>query len=198
MISAGDEKSNGIGEFALAFRARRSILQTLFYATRNSSLDAWAFHQRVEKSTHSEHPLAALVSGFLHSFDKTIAEQTAQDAAWAFVLIADYALQRLADSVEPLDTRELGPTLAHGVRLSAAVWALANQARHLHKWMNEAPDVLARNPSVVIIRSLQHDPLNPNAAREVLAALPYPAYVDFEDAISEIANEAAVAANSEG
>lgn len=119
-----------------------------------------------------------------------MAEQTAQDAAWALMLIVDYALQRLADGIKPIDTRVLGPTLSGDVRLSAAVWALANQARHLHDWMQTPNARLEKNPSVKIIRDLDHDPLNPNVAREVVAALPYEAYIDFEDAIFAIAEDA--------
>lgn len=173
---------NGIDEFWAGIRYRRNLLQTLFYSTRNSSRDAWALHLRVEKS--------GLVSSVLHSFDKTVAEQTAQDAAWALMLIVNYALQRLGDSIAPIDTRDLGPMLPPGVRLTATIWALANQARHLHEWMQTPSDKLESNPSVKVIRSLQHDPLNPNVAREVIAALPYEAYIDLEDAIFAIADDA--------
>lgn len=180
-----------VDEFWAGFRARRTILQMLFYSTRNSSRDAWAFHLRLEKSNAPrETALSGPLASIFHSFDKTIAEQTAQDAAWAFMLIADYALQRLGDAIKPVDTRGLGPVLATGVRLSACVWALANQARHLHEWMQTPSERLEENPSVKIIRALKHDPLNPNVAREVIAALPYEAYVDFEEGIFAIADDA--------
>ena len=70
------------------------------------------------------------------------------------------------------------------------IWAIANQARHLHGWMHTAQGELESNPSVKVIRALQHDPLNPNVAREVIAALPYEAYIDLEDAIVAIGEAA--------
>jgi hypothetical protein len=181
---------NGIDEFWAGIRYRRNLLQTLFYSTRNSSRDAWAFHRRAEKSD--------MLSSIIHSFDKTVAEQTAQDAAWALMLILDYALQRLKDTIAPIDTRDLGPTLSPGVRLTATIWALANQARHLHEWMQTPSSELEKNASVRIIRALQHDPLNPNVAREIIAALPYEAYADLEDAILVIAEDARRAGDANG
>jgi hypothetical protein len=190
-----DEKAErdvltGIDQFCAEFRARRNLLQTLFYSTRNSSRDAWAFHLRAQRSNEPGTPaISGLLTNTLYSFEKRVAEQTAQDAAWALMLIVDYALQRLGDTIKPCDIRVLGPILSVGVRLSAAIWALANQARHLHDWMQTLNERLEENPSVKIIRALQYDPLNPNAAREVIATLPYEAYVDLEDAIFAIAKD---------
>ena len=183
--------ADSIEQFAAGFYARRNLLQTLFYSSRNSSRDAWAFHLRVEKSNASGKPaIPGMLASMVHTFEQTVAEQTAQDAAWALILIVDYALQRLGDSIKPIDTRELGPTLSGGVRLGAAIWALANQARHLHEWMQTPNARLEENSSVRIIRALRHDPLNPNVAREVIFALPYEAYIDLEDAIFAIAEDA--------
>jgi hypothetical protein len=133
---AKNDPLTGIEQFEAAFRARRNLLQTLFYSTRNSCSDAWAFHLRAEKSNApGGSAISGLLTSIVYSFDKTVAEQTAQDAAWALMLIVDYALQRLGDSIRPVDTRDLGPKLSTGVRLSEVIWALANQARHLHEWM---------------------------------------------------------------
>ena len=155
-----------------------------------TALATHGLHLRVERSDAGGKALSGLLTSIYHSFEKAIAEQTAQDAAWALMLIADYAIQRLNDSIKPVDTRELGPVLATGVRLSACIWALANQARHLHEWMQTPIERLEEKLSVKIIRALQHDPLNPNVSREVIAALPYEAYVDFEESIFAIADDA--------
>jgi hypothetical protein len=37
---------------------------------------------------------------------------------------------------------------------------------------------------------VQHDPLSPNVARVVIAARPYEAYIDFEEAVLAIGEEA--------
>lgn len=93
------DRSSGVDEFAFAVRARRNLLQTLFYSTRNSSRDAWAHHLRIEKGNEQEGSVVSnLVLDVMHSWEKSVAEQTAQDAAWALMLIIDYSLQRLGDN----------------------------------------------------------------------------------------------------
>ena len=181
--------------FALAIRAKRDILQTLFYATRSNAADAWAFHKRLENLEHKREGGGFVVSpgNIMPRHElvnaKTAAEATAQDSALALMLIVDYSLQRFHDAAA-VDTRTIGDELADGVKLNAVIWALANQARHLHEWQRCGTDKLEANPSVKIIRALKHDPLNPNVAREVLCGLEIGSYVDFEEMLLTTAHEA--------
>jgi hypothetical protein len=173
--------------YALAIRSKRDLLQTLFYATRNSAADSWSFHRQIERylSLHGDvavgpwHSVAApreLVEG------KRIAEATAQDSALALMLILDYSMQRFRTDAEGVvDSRTIGPAIGNGVKLNAAIWALANQARHIHEWEECDHDKLEAKGEVKVLRSLDHDPLNLNAAREVICGLKAASYIDFEE-----------------
>ena len=105
------------------------------------------------------------------------------------MLIVDYALQRLRQAIAPTETRTLGPDLQPGVRLNAAIWALANQARHAHAWETRDDAALEAQEEVQVIRALRHDPRNLNASREIICALPVNSYIDIEDMLLATAHE---------
>lgn len=76
------------------------------------------------------------------------------------------------------------------MKLNAAIWALANQSRHIHTWAQCDAAELEQKQEVQIFRRLQHDPLNLNAAREVLCALKVNSYVDLEALLLATADDA--------
>jgi hypothetical protein len=184
--------------FALAIRSKRDLLQTLFYATKNSAAEAWELHRRLE-SMQTTPPDGGYSVGAGNVMPrqqlvdtKSAAEATAQDSASAFMLIVDATIQRLRAGTEPLDTRDLGPLIGNGVRLNAAIWALANQARHIHAWIRCDAAELEQKAEVRIIGQLNFDPLNLNASREVLCGLDVNSYVNLEALLLATADEAMI------
>jgi hypothetical protein len=182
--------------FALAIRSKRDLLQTLFYATKNNAAEAWELHRRLEaiQTTYPDGsysigpgnvmPRQQLVDA------KSAAEATAQDSACAFMLIVDATIQRLRTGLDGMDTRDLGPTIEDGVKLNAAIWALANQSRHIHTWAHCDATELEQKQEAQIFRRLRHDPMNLNAAREVLCGLRVNSYVNLEALLLATADDA--------
>jgi len=41
-------QANAAADFAVGIRSRRDLLQTLYYATKNSAAEAWALHLRLQ------------------------------------------------------------------------------------------------------------------------------------------------------
>jgi hypothetical protein len=186
-IKDHDPRAVAAANFALAIRSKRDLLQTLYYATKTNAAEAFAFDLRLNMvqearagGAYSVAPGNIMPRHELMNA-KTAAEATAQDSAWAFFLIADYSLQRFRAAVPGIDTREIGPDVRNGVKLNAAIWALANQARHLHSWLSCDDATLGAKAESGIIRQLEYDPRDPNASREFLCWLPVAAYVDIED-----------------
>lgn len=182
--------------FALGIRARRDVLSTLFYAVKNSAAEAWAFHLRIqEREEPRQGGMVAIKAGNVMPRQALIdakgeAEATAQDSAWALVLIADYAIQRLRSGIGDRDTRDIGADADRGVKFNRVVWALAAQARHAHTWLDRPDDQLFAQEDAQTIRTLGHDPRNPNAAREIIAGMPgVNSYVDLEDKLLATAHE---------
>jgi hypothetical protein len=183
--------------YAMGIRSRRDLLQTLYYATKNSADEAWALHTQLQPleprlGINAAALGTAPINGappirpgdvlprheILNS--KRAAEATAQDAACALMLILDFSLRRLEEGIGSLDTRELGPEIAPRIRLNKAIWALASQARHAHEWMATPDSKLDANPRAQVIKALKHDPRNLNAAREIVCGLQLNAYVTLE------------------
>jgi hypothetical protein len=108
------------------------------------------------------------------------------------MLIVDYSRRMFESAAGGICTRSLGPYITTDVTLNSAVWALANQARHLHSWTLRDPAVLEQRPEIEVIRKLGHDPLNPRAAREVLCVglRDVPSYVRLEEMLIETAHDA--------
>lgn len=186
-------------DFAMGIRSRRDVLQTLFYDTKNSAAEAWEFHRQLEslEVRYDGGGVAVQAGNIMPRHEllnaKSAAEATAQDAASAFVLILDYAIRRLRRAIKPIDTRTLGPQVRNGVRLNAAIWALANQARHADAWLavpaaNIDNDPDARN-SVRVFRTLALDPHDLNAAREFVCGLNVNSYVAVEAMLLATAHE---------
>jgi hypothetical protein len=192
--------------YAMGIRSRRDLLQTLYYATKNSADEAWALHTQLQPleprlglgaSALGTAPLNGappVRAGDVlprHEIlnSKRAAEATAQDAACALMLILDFSLQRLRQDISSLDTRELGPEIAPGIKLNNAIWALANQARHAHKWMTASDSQLDAMEEVKVIKSLKHAPRNLNAAREIVCALQLNAYVTLEGMMLRTAHD---------
>jgi len=115
----------------------------------------------------------------------TASEATAQDSAAAFIIICDYSLQRLAAEGMTADTRTIGPEAYNGVKLNQAIWALANQARHLHQWQQNNWDP----ESYAVLLALEVFPTYHDAARLFLEKLNLPAYVEFEDRLTSTARD---------
>ncbi len=200
MIGNSHEAAKAAGEYASSIRSRRELLQTLYYATKNGSAEAWAFHQRrlalpPEDGTYDssvEKARQTLLDG------QHAAEATARDAAWAFVLIVDYALRRLAaalktaKSVAP-DPLVVGAESLSGVKLNEAVRAFANQERHLHDWLELGATAIETDrlskASVATIKKLHYDPLEDDAAREFLQALSVNSYLNLEELLMQTASE---------
>jgi hypothetical protein len=123
--------------------------------------------------------------------EQAVAEANAQDSASAFVLLVDAILKRLASALQGsgIDTRGIGAELENGVRLNAAIWALANQARHPDEWRELSDEQQGQNRSIQILKQLRQDPLNLNAAREVVCALPVSSYIGLETMFLKTADE---------
>ena len=117
------------------------------------------------------------------------AEATAQDGAFAFILVLDYAVRRLGRLLPGIDKRTVGTTVMNGVKLNNAIWALANQARHADEWMAMKSQDLQAQPSAAVIMTLGYDPQNLNAAREFVCALPIYTYLDLEEMLLISARE---------
>jgi hypothetical protein len=116
----------------------------------------------------------------------TAAQATAEDSAVALILIADYSIRRLGkegDGEIP-DTRTIGGDAYNGVKLNEAIWALANQARHLHEW--EAKNAASPREHAVFL-ALNLPPLYHQAARMFLEQMSLPSYIDFEDRLAQTA-----------
>lgn len=192
--------------FALGIRSRRDILRTLYYATKNGADEAWAFHRKLQalapRAALNSGPLGmSPLNGFIVSVGDVLprhealngqraAEASAQDSACALMLILDYSIQRLRDEVAPLDTRDVGHEIQPGIKLNKAIWALANQARHAHKWLTCADAQLYAQEDVQTLVALRHDPRNLNAARELLlVGMHLSAYLTLEDMLIETARE---------
>ncbi|MGB8267323.1 MAG: hypothetical protein WCE44_13410 [Candidatus Velthaea sp.] len=196
------------GHYASSIRARRDLLQTLYYATKNSGLEAAGYHRQAElaRSQQGEDPngseeLIRTLEDAQHA-----AEATAQDAAWSFMLIVDYAIRRLEQEMREINTRApslltLGAETRTGVRLNAAIRAFANQARHFHEWIAlGAAEIASRNESkrnVATIIALDYDPLDANASREFLSYFPVMSYFDLEGQLLQTARDAITAEGDE-
>ena len=120
---------------------------------------------------------------------KNAAEATAEDSAITFVLMVDRALQRLRPGIGAVDTRDLGPEIVPGVRLNRVIWALANQARHLHEWVARADAQLHAQPDVQAIVALKQDPRNENAAREIIMGMNLNSYLALEEMLIQTARD---------
>jgi hypothetical protein len=200
MVILGSDGAKAAGEFASSIRSRRELLQTLYYATKNGSAEAWAFHQRrlVLPPEDGPHDSAAEKARQTLADGQHAAEATARDAAWAFVLIVDYAIRRLgadlmaAKSATP-DPLAIGAESLHGVKLNDAVRAFANQARHLHDWMVLGATAIQTDrfskASVATIKKLGYDPLEDDAAREFLQALNVNSYLHLEELLIQTARD---------
>lgn len=180
------ELMQAAARFAGGIRAKRETLQTLFYAAKNGWAEAQALGLRydalppldlysIPNNGGGEH--ATLLDG------KLAAEATARDSAVAFVIICDYSLQRLRTEGKTADTRSLGPDAYNGVKLNRAVWALANQARHLHEWQQNQWD----KKSYEVLVKLDLLPTEHDAARLFLEKLCLRSYIDFEERLMQTA-----------
>jgi hypothetical protein len=192
-----DPRAVAAGDFALAILSKRDLLQTLYYATKTNAAEAFALHRRLNMvqeapagGAYAVAPGKMMLPRHQLMNAKTAAESTAQDSAWAFFLIADYSLQRFRAAVPGINTREIGPNIRNGVKLNAAIWALANQARHLHSWLSCDDVTLGAKAESGIIRQLGYDPRDPNASREFLCWIPVAGYVDIEDMLLASARSA--------
>lgn len=188
-IMGAIETAQAAAHFAGSIRAKRETLQTLFYAAKNSWAEARALQLRydalppldlysVPGNGGGEH--AAVLDG------KLGAEATAQDSAVAFIIICDYSLQRLRSEGGAADTRTLGLDAYGGVKLNQAIWALGNQARHLHEWQQNRWDP----KSYEVLVRLGLFPTYHDAARLFLEKLNLASYVDFEERLTHTAIDA--------
>jgi hypothetical protein len=189
--------------YARYIRAKRDLLQTLFYASRNSGDEAWSRHLRLKHAEQSGDARSrSLRAGWAE--EQEAYEHAAQDAASALMLIVDYA-RREAFTPEELESkaRSLGLKLQHGasnagaaepVELNRAIWALANQARHVHQWKRRSEDDLLSDSkskcSVSIIKRLGYDPRDLRAARELIGRNGIvQSYIEFEEMLLETVYE---------
>jgi hypothetical protein len=183
-----EEKARAAAHFAGTVRAKRETLQTLYYAAKNSWDEARAMRQRYAALPPLD-PYKLPIDGqrdLGHSalLDGAIAaEATAQDSASAFMVICDYSLQRLGTEAAVVDTRTIGADAYNGVKLNQAIWALANQARHLHKWQQNN---WHQEPYDVLV-ALELFPTYSDSARLFLEKLQLASYIDFEERLTATA-----------
>ena len=174
--------------FAGTIRAKRETLQTLYYAAKNSWAEAQALKQRYAALPPLDF-YTLRIGGDTDQGHSTLldaqkaAEATAQDSAAAFIIICDYSLQRLRTEGETPDTRTLGADAYNGVKLNRAIWALANQARHLHEWQQNDWD----EKSYEVLVTLDLFPTYHDAARLFLEKLNLQSYIDFEERLTKTA-----------
>lgn len=185
-----EQTARTAGAFAGAVRAKRDTLQTLYYSAKNSWTEARSLRARYDALPPFdpyEHALNGSTDvGHSTLLDAAIAaEVTAQDSAAAFIMICDYSLQRINAEGLTVDTRTIGGEAYNGVKLNRAIWALANQTRHLHKWQQND----WHQESYNVLVSLQLRPTYPDAARLFLEKLELSAYVDFEERLTATAED---------
>ena len=189
-----DPVAAAAAHYAVAVRSRRDILQTLFYETKNQGREAGALYSKrlILENRHGDGSFSIGAGDIMprqELFDaQTEAEATAQDAACALMLLADACIQRLRRAADGVpDTRTIGANTKNGVRLNAAIWALANQARHIDSWVSTTDENLERYEEARTIRALDYDPRNLNVAREFVSLDLPQTYVEFEDMLLQTA-----------
>lgn len=133
---------DGATRYARYIIAKRDLLQTLFYASRNSGDEAWSRYRRLEGAEESGQMPTQAVSARLTDEHEAF-ERAAQDAAFSLMLIIDYTRREAFTPNEvEMEARGFGYTVPRAtsdtspnppVELNRAIWALANQARHLHQ-----------------------------------------------------------------
>lgn len=180
-----EQTTRAVANFAGTIRAKREVLQTLYYAAKNSWTEALALRQRLKAvppldltkpRTPGDDDL-----GYTEFHDDAVAaEATAQDSAAAFMIICDYSLRRLRTEGDTVDTRTIGADAYNGVKLNKAIWALANQARHLDKWQQND----WHRESYEALVALDLFPTYDGAARLFLERLNLPSYLDFEERLT--------------
>lgn len=185
-----EETARAAAHFVGAIRAKRDTLQTLYYAAKNSWAEAQALRKRYAALPRVDPYTLQIDSkadtGHSMLLDGAIgAEATAQDSAAAFILICDYSLQRLSTEGSITDTRTIGAEAYNNVKLNRAIWALANQARHLHKWHQNN---WHQEPYDVLM-ALDLYPTFSDAARRFLEKLDLASYVDFEERLMATAHD---------
>ena len=127
-------------------------------------------------------------------------QTSAQDAASSLILLCDGALRRLhteqvtdvsfAQAGSPeMNVRECGETAWNGVTFSAAIWALANQTRHIDRWRTYTEEVLAKNEDFSVLARLDLTPLDDDVSFQFLILLGLTAYRAFEDRLVSIGTD---------
>jgi hypothetical protein len=105
------------------------------------------------------------------------------DAASALILISATELDRLHRRAS-VDLFERGAeTYVHGIYIARAIYALANQYKHLAKWRSEG----TLNDDAPIVAALVGEASREDAAAEFLLR-GYPRYEEFEDALLSCAD----------
>ena len=203
---AAPPEARAAGLYAMGIRSRRDLLQSLYYGIKNNAAEAWELHRRLQTLQQVQavntgslgaaplnHGVSIRPGDIMPRHEvlnaKNAAEATAEDSAITLVLMVDRALQRLRPGISAVDTRDLGPEIVSGIRLNRVIWALANQARHLHEWIARADAQLYAQPDVQVIVALKHDPRNENAAREIIMGMNLNSYLAFEEMMIQTARD---------
>jgi hypothetical protein len=170
--------------YASTILAKRSTLRSLFY----DALTNWQESQvlgRRRNAIYMQTPDGSTVIRPGQEMEErlvtnalTVAQSVSQDSANALMLIVDYSLQRFAQDARLNDWRNLGVEAYGTVSLNSAIYALANQARHLHDWKKSPGSIHKANADA--FKGLGLDPLHDQAAPQFLQNLALPSYVDFE------------------
>jgi hypothetical protein len=188
-------------EYARAIRAKRDILQTLFYAVRNKSIEVKAFDKRIDivapavgyttMSGAIEYRRSATggtdQEWYELACERSAAHFSAQDSASAMMLIIGYSLKRLRTAGPLPKITDIGRDSYNGVKLNAAIWALANQARHVDNW--HKCDKTNSNEWKIIAK-LNLEPREHEAAWHFLEKLNLFSYLDLEESLLATAHEA--------
>ena len=169
------------GEFLRDVLARRLLLQTLFFAIKSNGDEASALIDRrvaLYPDPPSDYDDLSNDERDLH---EAIATHMAlsEDSSVALIMLLDAPLRRLGDASGE-DQRNLGDYAYNGVKLTRAIWALANRHRHLYEWRSLSEDALYKNQSAAILKTLDLNPLDSNATYNFMKRCAFDSYFDFE------------------
>jgi len=184
MVLAGRTKAASV--YASSIVARRGVWQSLYYDALNNWRESNVLGKRrqklfVRRSDGSAGFRAGKADEALTVTDAhTVSLGTAQDSAYALMVILDYSLQRFAREAQLKNVIDLGQKAYGGATFNEAIYALANQARHLHAWMDgDKPS--KRNATIFSMLAL--DPSHGHAACAFLENLRLKTYLDFEERV---------------
>ena len=169
--------------------AMRNLMQQLFFAAKNAyeeTSELTDLQQRMEKERS---PNAEPDEEHQRLIDDTAAQMAYyEDGSNALIMLCDASLRRLGRSSR-LHPRDYGVEAFNAVRLSEAIWALANRYRHISEWRETSLSQLKSNSTFKVLIKLDLDPMKDDAASQVLRKVNFRSYRAFENALLSCARE---------